>query len=187
MSSSILLELTRRYLEPHRHYHTLEHIAHMLEGTAVAARSEGHALADEQILAVWFHDAVYDPRASDNEEKSAALAAAMLRAEGKDESFFGRVERIVLDTKHHVPSIALSQAVIDADLQTLALPWEGYLKIGALIRREYAFVDDAQWRQGRARFFSQWLQRERIYYTPWGRQLESQARSNLARTVAGEA
>lgn len=186
MSSSILLELTRRYLEPHRHYHTLEHIAHMLQGAALAAQSQGHALADEQILAVWFHDAIYDPRASDNEEKSAALAVELLRAEGHDLQFVARVERIVLDTKHHQPSIALSHAVLDADLQTLALPWQDYLKIGALIRREYAFVDDAQWQEGRARFFKDWLLRERIYHTPWGAQLESQARSNLARTIAGE-
>jgi len=186
MPNSILLELTRRYLEPQRRYHTLTHIAHMLQGALQAAASEGNQISDEQIYAVWFHDAIYDPKTHDNEEQSAELAVRLLSAHGWDRTRIETVRAIVLDTKHHEPHLEASKAVIDADLQTLALPWEGYNKIGQLIREEYAHVNDADWKQGRSGFFKTWLDRPRIYYTPWGSQLEKQARANLARTIAGE-
>lgn len=186
MPNSILLELTRRYLEPHRRYHTLAHVAHMLHGAHEAAVSEGKTLSDEQIYAVWFHDAIYDPRSHDNEEQSAELAVRLLNAHGWDKARIETVRKIVLDTKHHEPHVDASKAVIDADLQTLALPWDGYNKIGRMIREEYAHVTDEQWKQGRSGFFQTWLDRPRIYYTPWGAKLEKQARENLARTIAGE-
>ncbi len=186
MPNSILIELTRHYLEPHRRYHNLAHIAHMLQGAMQAAESMGQKLTDEQIFAIWFHDAIYDPRASDNEEKSAELAVKLLTAEGWPRERIETVRKIVLDTKHHEPHLEPSKAVIDADLQTLALPWEGYNKIGQLIRQEYTHVSDADWKKGRSGFFQVWLDRKQIYYTPWGAKLEKQARENLARTIAGE-
>ncbi len=64
----LLLELTRRYEEPHRRYHALPHIADMLH------RGRDLQLDDVQVAAIWFHDAIYDPRALDNEAQSAALA-----------------------------------------------------------------------------------------------------------------
>ena len=186
MSNSILLDLTRRYLEPHRRYHNLQHIAHMLQGASEAAASQGKSLSDAQVYAVWFHDAIYDTSAHDNEEKSAALAVQLLTRSGRPAAEIELVRAIVLDTKHHIPQLEESKAVIDADLQTLALPWEGYLKIGSLIRQEYAQVSDAQWVAGRTGFFKTWLERPRIFYTPWGDKFEKQARENLKRTVAGE-
>src|SRR4051794_22476684 len=65
--------LVAAYSEPHRHYHNLEHIAEMLR--VVDRLSKFAADPDAVRLAVWFHDAVYDPRAKDNEKLSAILAA----------------------------------------------------------------------------------------------------------------
>lgn len=186
MADAILIGLTRRYLEPHRRYHTLVHIANMLHGAALAAQSTGSPLSDEQIYAIWFHDAIYDPKAHDNEEKSAELAVKLLADARWPAARIETVRKIVLDTKMHQPSLEASKAVIDADLQTLALPWDGYNKIGRLIREEYSHVSDADWKVGRSHFFKLWLDRKQIYYTPWGSQFERQARENLARTIAGE-
>lgn len=49
------LELHTRYSEPQRHYHTLEHISHMLD--ALKPRAAHKTIK----LAIWFHDCVYDP------------------------------------------------------------------------------------------------------------------------------
>lgn len=186
MRDNLLIDLTRRYLEPHRRYHTLTHIAHMLQGATQAAQSLGAPLSDEQIAAIWFHDAIYDPKACDNEEQSASLAVKLLSGAGWSAEGIETVRRIVLDTKHHEPSLEASKPVIDADLQTLALPWDEYLRIGRLIRDEYRHVSDSDWQNGRSHFFKAWLARKQIYYTPWGAKLEAQARANLARTIAGE-
>ena len=62
-----LLDLTRRYCEPHRRYHNIAHIAELLW------RGRECDLSDEQVLAVWYHDAIYDVPSQDNEVRSAAV------------------------------------------------------------------------------------------------------------------
>ena len=170
----LLLELTRRYLEPHRRYHALPHIAQMLE------RGRDLALTDEQVMAVWFHDAVYDPRSQTNEEDSAALAKELLGAAGWPRPRVALVERIVLDTKRHEPSVPEAAIVIDLDLASLAAPEAEFAANTRAIREEYAWVPDAEFAAGRRDFFAKMLRRERIFWTEWGRSLERTARANLA-------
>src|SRR5690348_1527399 len=73
-------DLESAYERPDRHYHTLRHIAQVL-GTIDRLRDR--ALDPVSLrLAAWYHDAVYDSRAKDNEERSADLARAVLPALG---------------------------------------------------------------------------------------------------------
>lgn len=179
MAPDLLLELTGRYLEPHRHYHGIAHIAAMLD----AGRT--FPLDRVQTMAVWFHDAVYDPRSKTNEEDSADLARSRLLAGGWPVADCERVAAIVLDTKRHMPSRDESAAVLDLDLMSLALPWPEFAANTAAIRREYAHVADADFAAGRAAFFATMLQRERLYFTSWGAKLEASARANLRRAANG--
>jgi predicted metal-dependent HD superfamily phosphohydrolase len=176
--TGLLLELTRRYTEPHRHYHGLPHIAWMLD------QARELALDDDQVLAIWFHDAVYDVLAVDNEERSAALAVERLTAAGLPEARIRKIERIVLDTKSHVPSIEASRLVMDLDMASLALPRAEFVRNGARIRAEYAEVEDHDFIAGRRAFMESILARERIYWTTWGAPLESRARENLRLDLA---
>lgn len=173
----LLLDLTRRYSEPHRHYHTLEHIADMLH----AGRTAG--LSDEQVMAIWFHDAIYDPRANDNEERSAVLAERLLAAEGWSREPLALVARIVRDTKAHTPTIPEASLVIDLDLMSLACSWPRFAENTLRIRREYAHVPDADFRHGRSAFFTGMLAQPRIFWTAFGAPLESPARANLTRAL----
>lgn len=175
----LLLELTHRYTEPHRHYHGLPHIAAML------AAGRGFPLDTVQTMAVWFHDAIYDARSKTNEADSAALARERLAAAGWNAADIDAVARIVLDTKMHVPSSPGSAPVLDLDLMSLAVPWPEFAANTAAIRAEYAFVPDADFVVGRRAFFQAMLQRERLFFTPWGAALEPLARANLQRAVAG--
>jgi len=50
----MLYELYRRYAEPHRKYHNLAHIFRMFE----IAQNREMELTAEQVVAIWFHDAV---------------------------------------------------------------------------------------------------------------------------------
>jgi predicted metal-dependent HD superfamily phosphohydrolase len=178
MSRSLLLDLTHRYLEPHRHYHSLEHIAAMLHAGRAAP------LDDVQTMAVWFHDAVYDPRSKTNEADSAALAGRELLAAGWPGDDVARVQAIVLDTQRHVPTAPGADVVLDLDLMSLALPWPDFARNTERIRAEYAHVPDAEFAAGRRAFFTTMLQRPRLFHSPFGAQWEAPARANLARAAA---
>jgi predicted metal-dependent HD superfamily phosphohydrolase len=177
MHPSLLLELTRRYQEPHRRYHSLLHIADMLH------RGRELPLDDTQLMAIWFHDAIFDAAASDNEAKSAALAVDRLRAQGWPEDRVQTVAHIVLDTKGHVPSLPAAAPVLDLDLASLALPWEQFKANTAAIRAEYTHVADEPFRQNRRVWAQRMLQKPRLYWTPFGQALEPVARQNLERTL----
>ncbi|MBZ0149979.1 MAG: phosphohydrolase [Planctomycetes bacterium] len=175
----LLLELTRRYTEPQRHYHGIGHIADMLE------QGRGLALTAVQVLAIWFHDVVYDPTRDDNEEQSARLALAWLPQQGFAVADAEAIAAIVRDTKGHVPTHALSPAVIDLDLASLAAPWPRFVANTEAIRREYAHVPDDAFVAGRKQFFTRMLERPQLYWTPFGAALEPNARANLARSLRG--
>ncbi|MFK7739573.1 MAG: hypothetical protein AB8H80_04550 [Planctomycetota bacterium] len=178
MSSSLLLDLTRRYQEPWRHYHTLEHIAAMLH------EGRRFPLDEEQTMAIWFHDAVYDPQSDQNEQKSARLASKWLAKLGWQVDAIERVGRMVLDTRGHMPSTPQADAVLDLDLMTLAVPWPVFEANTVAIRAEYAHVPDDDFAAGRRAFFARMLERPRLYFTEWGSTLESMARANLERAAA---
>lgn len=175
-----------RYAEPHRAYHTGEHIARtltLLDG--VRARL---GEPDEAELAVWLHDLVYDPRASDNEAQSAEIAAAWLSAGGVGAPRVERVRALILATRHAGATSAAdlddTRYVLDADLSILGAPWEEFDRYETQVRREYAFRTEAEWRAGRAQLLRVFLTRERLYVTPEFAVFEQPARDNLARSIA---
>ena len=176
-STSTLIELTRRYCEPHRQYHGIHHIA------AILAAAKDLDLSDAQLLAIWFHDAIYDPRSTTNEQDSAQLAQQLLTGDGVDAATIALVQRIVLDTIHHRPSCSESELVMDLDLSSLALPRRHYEANTVRIRAEYAHVPDEQFAVGRKQFVEGILIRPRIYTTAWGAQHEQPARTNLERDL----
>lgn len=177
LPTDLLLELTRRYSEPHRHYHNLEHVARMLHHGAELA------LDDDQVLAIWFHDAVFEIPGPRNEELSAALAVERLTAAGLPHPRIAIVERIVLDTKAQVPTIEPARAVIDLDLAGFGAEWSEFCANTHKLRLERPDLSDADHRAANRRFFESVLARERIYWTEWGARREARARDNLRRAL----
>lgn len=170
--------LRRRYDHPPRHYHTVEHAA------TVARRARDLGGDRACLLAAWFHDAVYDPEAADNEERSAAVLSDWLPADPDvDEA-----ARLVRLTATHDPVEGDTQGEIlcDADLAVLGGSTTDYESYRAAIRREYARVSDAQWRAGRSAVLEAFLARDRIFRTPKAfERWETAARHNLTAELAG--
>ena len=180
----LLDELAARYAEPHRAYHTLQHLHECFEALAPAAELAEH-LAEVQ-LALWFHDAIYDTRAQDNEERSARWAADSVARAGARDGVAARVHALVMVTKHAaVPAGRDAQLLVDVDLSILGASAERFAEYEQQVRREYAWVPETGFRQARARVLGSFLARPRIYTTSWfeGR-LEARARENLARSIA---
>lgn len=176
--------LTGRYSGPDRHYHNLRHVAEVLR----LLEQFGGMAADYDALrfAAWFHDAVYDTRKQSNEEESAALAGRALEEMEVPTSKIGLVRRLVLATKKHeaeggLPDVGL---FLDADLSILGADEETYLVYSEAIRREYAWVPEAAYREGRLKVLTNFLRRERLYYTePLAERFDARARSNLSKEV----
>ncbi len=178
-------DLVKRYGEDGRYYHTLQHIQNTLE-TLDDLRPLAHNFPAIE-LAAWFHDAIYDPHAADNEEQSAIYAEKVLRRLNVPETTIAHVQRLIRATTHAYPRPEEidCQILLDADLATFASDWSVQEEIEKAIRQEYAFVPEDVYRDGRRRILQQFLQRERIYYTePMFAAREERARRNIVRSIA---
>ncbi len=172
--------LVGRYTEQGRFYHNLEHVRAVLD-TAEKLK----ALADDYTavqLAVWFHDVVYDPRAEDNEVRSAEYARRTLAELGLAPEIAKRVSDLILTTISHQAEAGDidAQILIDADLATLGVDEARFRSQSEALRRELSWLPDEEYRQGRELILNNFLARERIYYTDQlFDALEDNARRNL--------
>jgi predicted metal-dependent HD superfamily phosphohydrolase len=176
-------EILARYREPQRAYHTDQHLIECLDWfDRVSDRAdEPHAVE----MALWYHDAVYWPRRSDNEQASADLAAAHLRAAGAAAALVARVAALIMCTVHRAePPPGDAALLADIDLAILGAPPARYAEYEAQIRREYSWVPELLFRRRRAEILQAFLARPRLYATAvFGEQRERQARINLTESI----
>ena len=179
----LLRDLIARYSEPHRKYHTMQHLeecfAKLQELRALARKPE------EIELALWFHDAIYDTRRKDNEEKSARWARSSVLEAGVAASAGDRVYELVMATRHNaVPAGIDAQILVDVDLSILGVSPAGFDEYERQIREEYAWVPGVLFRRERRRVLEDFLKRQTIFQS---RQFiaayETQARANLRRSI----
>ncbi|HEX2203282.1 MAG TPA: hypothetical protein VHG91_08290 [Longimicrobium sp.] len=176
--------LCARYGEAHRGYHDLEHVAACL---ALAAESRALLRSPAEVeLALWYHDAVYDPKRGDNEERSADLARDELRAQGLAESSIDTVHAHILATKHPSrPDDPDARLLVDIDLSILAADPERFDAYEAGVRKEYAWVPGFLFRRNRAAFLRELLASDRLFLTDlFHERFERRARENVARSLA---
>nr|WP_282547818.1 hypothetical protein [Streptomyces rochei] len=172
--------LLARWREPQRRYHTLAHLTAVLDHIDVL---EEHADDPDAVrLAAWFHDAVYLPERSENEERSARLAERALPEAGVPAGRTAEVARLVRLTVTHAPAEddRDGQVLCDADLAILASPPSAYAAYTAAVRQEYHFVPADAFREGRAAILRRLLALPALFHTPHGRRAwEATARYNL--------
>ena len=175
--------MTNAYAEDHRHYHNQQHIAECLNEFDAARHLVRQAEAVE--LALWFHDAVYDPRAGDNEERSAALAKECLDEGGVSALISNAVFELVMATKHHQPGENADAGVmIDIDMSILGQSEVRFLEYESQIRKEYGWVPKIIFGPKRAEFLEGFRRRERIYRTDrFYEKYEERARQNIEASV----
>ncbi|TPJ10820.1 hypothetical protein FJW04_25110 [Mesorhizobium sp. B2-7-3] len=188
IDDALKTELSVLYKAGDRHYHNLAHIEAML-GLAGDYRT---LLDDPEAVeaAIWFHDAVYDSRAKDNEAQSAALAEQKL-AGRIDAGRLSHVSAMILATAtHQVPvfdDVAATRDAslfLDMDLSILGATPDAFDAYERAVRHEYGWVEEPMWRAGRGAVLKSFLARPHIFHTQEFRQrFEPQARRNMARSL----
>jgi predicted metal-dependent HD superfamily phosphohydrolase len=170
--AELLARLLASYREPHRHYHTVQHLAECFERFDELRDLALHA--EEIEVAIWFHDAIYDPRRGDNEARSADWARS---AAGR------RVAELVLATRHEATPAGLdAQVLVDVDLWILGSPPGRFDEYERQVRREYAWIPPSEYERRRGELLANLLKRPTIYRTQrFIERYEPQARKNLAR------
>ena len=169
--------------EPDRRYHGLDHLRDCLADLD-RAPADG-ADRDRVEAALWFHDAVYDPRAGDNEARSAEWARRVLAELGIPSAVGDDVARLVGLTRHTDPAPDPSgQLLCDIDLAILGREPAAFDAYDRQIREEYAWVPEPDFRAARTAILAGLLSRAPLYQTEYfRRRYEAAARTNLSRTL----
>lgn len=172
-----------RYAEPQRRYHTLRHLDECFDRLErVLARAERPGELD---IALWYHDAVYDPLASDNEARSAELAVGVLERARLPEPARDRVRALIMATRHEaLPAPGDAALLVDVDLGILAAEPARFDEYEEQIRGEYAWVPGPVFRGKRREVLRGFVARERIYTSGAFDVDELRARENLSRSIA---
>ncbi len=181
-AADVFAELARRYAEPHRHYHTAAHIKHCL-GQLDLVR-ERLATPDAVEMALWFHDAIYDPHASDNEYQSAELfrrcAQDVLPA-----AFTDDVYRLIMITRHReMPMREDERHMVDVDLSSFGLEHDAFKRDSNNVRKEFSHLSDTEFVPRQCGFLQSLIDRPAIFATEFfRRRYERRARGNIARQL----
>lgn len=176
-------EVMGRYGEPQRRYHTARHLEECFaELDAVRGDAERPA---EVELALWFHDAIYEPRRNDNEERSAEWARGVLARAGVGSEVGDRVAALIMATRHAATPVGADAGVlVDVDLAILGAPAARFDEYERDVREEYSWVPDLVFRRERRKILQRMLARPRLFSTSRLYELyEQRARANLARSV----
>lgn len=202
-------ELVARYTEPQRAYHTLHHIGSLLSilkenGNPMGSIGGLDDKTNGQIAieaAIWFHDAVYDPRAphGDNERASESLWREFCEDLSIDRIMQNKVSQMILATISHVPPDGADNELLlflDLDLSILAAPadvseasWKekgfiSYSEYVARVRKEYSHYSDADFRTGRLAVMKRFLDRPQLYFNGHCQTLwEQRARENIRNEI----
>lgn len=176
-------ELRAHYSEPGRSYHTPKHVQFCLSHF-----DEVRDLLqwpDSVELAIWYHDIIYDPRADDNERRSADYFRRHAGPSLED-ALVRRVVQLIIATEHReVPDDPDEAFMVDIDLASFARPWRDFCSDSDRVRAEFPQMGDAEFTRGQARFLQSLLDREHFYATAFFQErYEAMARSNVSRRLA---
>ncbi|MBR9678017.1 MAG: N-methyl-D-aspartate receptor NMDAR2C subunit [Nanoarchaeota archaeon] len=181
-------EIVARYSRPHRSYHTLRHVAHCLDEFELATHLTEKSR--EIKMALFFHDAVYDPMSRLNEVESAKLAVKVIEGLGLPRPFSGSVSGLILTTKHDLlPHTIDSKLVADVDLAIFGRAPKEFKEYERRIREEYDWVSENDYKTNRVKVLQKFLGRHEtknrgIYSTTFFRdKYEKRAKKNLEKAV----
>ncbi len=186
-----LAELETAYADPPRAYHNFGHVQALLRHFDEVAAGPGWQQPHEVYLAILYHDAIYQARRSDNEERSAQLAARAIAQWLPDHAIDSErvIELIRLTARHGQlrPQDVDAEAALflDCDMAILAAPAEVFDAYDRGIAEEYrGKVPGLLFRINRRRFLKGVLAQPRIFLSDFFHaRCDEAARANLRRAT----
>lgn len=172
-------EIEINYSKKKRHYHTLEHLQNLLNQLSeVKDQIKGW---DAVLFSLFYHDVIYNPLKSDNEERSADHAEKRLQKISVPKRIVENCKAQILATKKHGASSDMDvNFFTDADLSILGSDWNLYSAYFKQVRKEYSIYPDLIYNPGRKKVLLHFLQMERIFKTDYfSNKFELQAKQNL--------
>ena len=180
-SNKIFNEIIKRYSEPHRFYHTLNHINDCLkEFDKVKDLCKN---PNEVEFAIWFHDIIYNSGEKNNEEKSADFAYKLAKNIKLLDKFAKDIKQLILATKHNsTPKKNDARFIVDIDLSSFAKPWKILKEDNKKIKKEYSFIKNKKFKIGRSVLLESFSIRSNIFLTDYFKEkYERKARENIKR------
>lgn len=176
--------LVAKYSERGRSYHGLEHVDACLRNLDLCVEQVEHPREVE--VALWFHDAIYKPLASNNERKSADWASSFLENNGAATDQIARVERLIMVTEHNGTVQTKDESIlVDIDLSILGAEPETYDAFERGVRREYKMVPRCIYNKKRVALLREFLERPQLFQNrPFSTEREWQAKRNLANALS---
>ena len=172
------------YSEPHRKYHTTQHLNECFAHLKRVSSFAEHAAEVE--LALWFHDAIYNTHEKDNEQRSAEWARDSSLSAGLSKEQADRIYELIMATMHDaVPTGTDAEVLADIDLGILGAERTRFDEYELQVREEYSWVPDFLYRKARRKVLQEFTGREWIYSTAVFRsEYEVRARENLTRSLS---
>lgn len=189
--------LQAHYEQPHRAYHTFEHLSEMF-ATLDALDDVPHRSAIE--MAIWYHDLVYEVPAREHGSNETDSIKSLWTGYSEGGFRFSvnkgdvllAAELIAATVQHHPHSTYLTshpdrrraaEIFLDLDLAILASHPSRFSEYEKQIRKEYGHVPDELYYQGRLQVMQRFNERERLFLSPQMSHLEASARHNLSELI----
>lgn len=177
-------EIELNYSYKKRHYHTLEHLENLLQQLLEVKTdiNDWNCI----LFSLFYHDVIYNPLKTSNEERSAEFVAYRMKTILVPEPIIKNCANQIMATKKHaVSDNSDTNYFTDADLSVLGQPWEIYSTYYKQVRKEYSLFPELIYVPGRKKVLQQFLQMERIFKTDFFyTKFELQAKENLKKELA---
>lgn len=175
--NEIKQKLVDAYSEEHRKYHTLKHLEHIF---IELGKAHPQGIDEATQWAVWYHDIIYQPGKSNNEENSAKVLRKDLEHLGVEQAIIDKSYEMIIATQKHLSDDDSTWIFLDADMAILGTPQETYSSYLCQVREEFKKIPNVLYKRGRKKFLRTTLEKSRIFYSNYFyKQYEVQARENL--------
>ncbi len=171
------------YAEPHRHYHTFAHIEDLVNhAETVKTKIKDY---DTFCFSIFYHDAIYNVRKRNNEEKSAELAETHLLKIGVNQTMIDKCIHQIIATKNHQKSLVNdTNLFLDIDMSILGSDTETYQKYSDNVRKEFNIYPRILYNRGRKKVLTKMLELPFLFHTKEYQEThENQARINIQNEI----